>query len=71
MKVVIQVSEKDKAKAVGILFRHSPGTALPDRRFIISEQAVQALKGAGVEFTELSREGETPNLQGAVNGERI
>ena len=56
MKVVIQIAVSDKAKAWGLLVRHSPGTALPNRTFIVSEEAVRALGAAGIKFTEISRE---------------
>lgn len=68
MKIVIQVSPKDRAKAWGILVRHSPGMALPERKFIISEEALRALKKAGVKFQVISREG---ILTGEIAGERI
>ncbi len=68
MKTVIQVSVRDCAKAWGILVRHSPGMALPDRKFIISEEALRALKKSGVKFQEISREG---MLAGEVAGEII
>lgn len=56
MQMVIRVSAKDSAKAWAILVRHSPGMALPNRTFVISESAARALKKAGVRFTQLSRE---------------
>ena len=71
MKVVIQVEAKDNAKAWGVLVRHSPGIALPNRTFIISEEAVQALREAGVRFAEISREPEPLSFEGTVAGERI
>ena len=43
MKIVIQVSPRDSAKAWALLVRHSPGVALPDRTFVVSEEAVRAL----------------------------
>lgn len=52
MRVIIQVSKKDRAKAWGILVRHSAGTALPDRIFIVSEDAVKALRAEGVKLKE-------------------
>ena len=68
MKVAIEVDRRDKAKAWGVLVRGSPGMALPGGVFVVSEEAVRALRKAGVRFTELSREG---NLSGAAAGERI
>jgi hypothetical protein len=37
MKVVIQIAARDNAKAWSILVRHSAGTALPNRTFIVSD----------------------------------
>ena len=71
MRVVIQVTKKDRAKAVGVLLRHSPGTALPDRVFIVSEKAAQALRDQGVKFKEISREPGQPTADGVMSGERI
>ena len=68
MKVVIQVNPRDSAKAWALLVRHSPGVALPDRVFVVSEEAVRALRKAGIQFAEVSRETSVP---GAAVGERI
>ncbi|MEX0717151.1 MAG: hypothetical protein WD066_11205 [Planctomycetaceae bacterium] len=68
MKTVIQVAARDSAKAWGLLVRHSPGTALPNRTFVVSPEALRALRDAGVAFVELSRD--TASL-GAAAGERI
>lgn len=71
MKVVIQVAASDDATAWAILQRHSPGVALPNRTFVVSEGAVRALTKAGIPFTELSREPDSPARKGLVAGERI
>jgi hypothetical protein len=71
MRVVIRVAKKDRAKAWGLLVRHSPATALPDRIFIVSEVAARALKEAGIHFKEISREEGSPTSFGVVSGERI
>ena len=71
MKVVIQVAASDDAKAWAILQRHSPGVALPNRTFVVSDGAMQALAKAGIPFTELSREPDAPAREGLVAGERI
>jgi hypothetical protein len=68
MKTVIRVSPRDSAKAWALLVRHSPGVALPDRVFVVSDDAIRALREAGIRFTELSREA---NTSGAAAGERI
>jgi hypothetical protein len=71
MKTVIQMSEAEEAKALPILLRHSPGTILPNRIYVISEELAKTLREAGIQFTELSRESNTPRLQGVGSGERI
>lgn len=71
MKIVIQLSSREEAKALPILLRHSPGMVLPNRTYVLNEAAVQALRQAGVHFTELSREGVAPGLEGAATGERV
>jgi hypothetical protein len=50
MKVLIEVSAADDAKAWALMVRHSPGVALPNRRFIVSEDAVSALREAGIQL---------------------
>jgi hypothetical protein len=71
MRIVIRVAARDRAKAWELLVKHSPGTALPNRTFIVSEQAAQALKEAGVRFTEITREPGLPWTEGTLTGERI
>jgi len=71
MRVVIQVSKKDRAKAWGILVRHSAGTALPNRIFIVNEKAAQSLRQEGIKFKEISREPGEPTTAGVIAGERI
>jgi len=71
MKTIIQLSEVEEAKALPILLRHSPGTILPHRIYVVSDVAVQKLRAAGVQFTALSREANAPTLQGVGSGERI
>jgi hypothetical protein len=68
MKIVIQVSPRDSARAWSLLVRHSPGVALPDRVFVVSEEAVRVLRAAGIRFSELSREA---SVSGVAAGERI
>jgi hypothetical protein len=40
MKVIIQMSEAEEAKALPILLRDSPGMILPNRIYVVSEEAV-------------------------------
>ena len=72
MKVVIQISKKDRGKAWSLLVRHSSGIALRNRIFIISREAARALKKAGVKFTEIAREDVATEVNGVpVNEKRI
>jgi hypothetical protein len=71
MKTIIRLSEAEEAKALPLLLRHSPATVLPNRLYVVSEEAAKKLREAGVQFTELSREFNTPSLEGVGSGERI
>jgi hypothetical protein len=71
MNMIIQLSEVEEVKALPILLRHSPGTVLPNRIYVVSEDAAKQLRDAGVEFTALSRVSNAPTLEGAGLGERI
>jgi hypothetical protein len=71
MKIVIRVTDQDRARAWGFLVRHSAGTALPNNTFIVSDLAVVGLRNAGIDFTEISREGELVAAAGAPKSERI
>jgi hypothetical protein len=70
MKIVIQVSASDDAKAWDLLQRHSPGVALPNRTYIVADEAIRALTKAGIGFSEVSREPALWN-EGVGAGERI
>jgi hypothetical protein len=52
MKTIIRMSEAEEAKALPLLLRHSPGTVLPNRIYVISEEAAKKLREAGVQFTK-------------------
>jgi len=71
MRVIIRISAKDSTKAWALLASHSAGTALPDRTFIVSPEAVRALHDAGIRFTEISRDESDPAAEGVQAGERI
>ena len=62
MNMIIQLSEVEEVKALPILLRHSPGTVLPNRIYVVSEDAAKQLREAGVEFTALSRASKAPTL---------
>jgi len=70
VKVIIQLSAEEEVKALPILLRHSPGMVLPRRTYVLSEDALVALRRAGVDFSELSREAFVPSLEEAA-AERV
>lgn len=71
MAVVVQILAADDAKAWNLFQRHSPGMALPNRTYVVNEDAIKALREAGVRFTEVSRAAGRPRVQGALAGERV
>jgi hypothetical protein len=71
VKVVIRLTARQELKALPILLRHSPGMVLSDSTYVISAEAAQALRDAGVRFSEVSSEAAAPSGQGAVSGERV
>ena len=66
MKVIVHLTREEEVKALPILLRHSPGMVLPRRTYVLSEEALKALREAGIRFSELSREAATPNLEEGV-----
>ena len=70
MKIIIQLSREEEAKALPILLRHSPGMILPERTYVLGEDAVGSLRNAGIRFTQVSREAVAPCLE-EVAGERV
>jgi hypothetical protein len=70
VKVIIQLTAEEEAKALPILLRHSPGVVLPRHTYVLSDDALKALRAAGVKFSELSREAAAPSLEEAA-GERV
>ncbi len=71
MKLVIQIAPADDAKAWALLQRHSPGVALPNRTFVVSKDAADALRQAGIRFVVLSDESQALAEEGVAAGERI
>jgi hypothetical protein len=54
-KVVIQFSARQETQALPILLRQSPGMVLPERKYVISQEAAHALRDAGIGFTDLGK----------------
>lgn len=68
MKLAIQLSEAEEAKALPVLLRHSPGMVLPNRTYVISAEAAKSLGQAGIQFTKVSPEPDPPGAYGAMRG---
>jgi len=51
MKVIVHMTKEEEAKALPILLCNSPGMLLPHRTYLLSEDAVKALREAGVRFS--------------------
>lgn len=71
MKIAVRFTKAEELRAVSILMRHSPGMMLPDDIYVISTEAAEALRKAGVRFTEVTSEAAPPSREGAASGERI
>ena len=71
MNVVIQLSKEEEAKALPVLLRHSPGTVLRGRTYVISSAAEAELRQAGINYTAVSGDSGAPTLEGARSGERV
>jgi len=70
MKVIIRLTEVEELRALPLLLRHSPGMVLPNRTYILTEDALRVLRTSGIRFTEVSREAVAPSLEEAA-GERV
>lgn len=71
MQRAIQIDENDEARAMQVLFRRFSGTMLPNRTWLLDDDAVRALAAQGIAFTELNRPGQGPSPEGALAGERV
>jgi hypothetical protein len=71
MKVAVRFTKTEELKAVPILMRHSPGMMLPGDIYVLSTEAVEALRKAGVRFTEVTSEAVPPSREVVATGERI
>jgi hypothetical protein len=71
MNVAVRFSVDEELKALPILLRHSPGTVLADRTYIIDVSAAQALREAGVQFHDVQPQLNLPVVEDFPVGERI
>ena len=71
MKMIIRLSKKEELKAVPLLLRHSPGMMLRGRLYVLSAEAVQALRDHGIRFALVSSEAINSGIPGVDAGERV
>jgi hypothetical protein len=71
MKVIIHLTKEEETNALPLLLRHSPGMVLPNRTYVLSEDAVRVLRKAGIGFSELGRETLAPSLEEVVGGQSM
>jgi hypothetical protein len=71
VNIVVQFTAEEEAKALPILLRHSPGSILPNRTYVIEEAAAQALRDAGVAYREVRPQLNLSIVEDLSIGERI
>jgi hypothetical protein len=71
MKTAIRLTKAEESKALPILLRHSPGIVLENRTYLLSADAVAALRDAGIRFEEVGGESRPPSPEGVMAGERV
>jgi hypothetical protein len=71
MKVVIQFTVDEEAKALSFLLRHSPGTVLPNRTYIVERSVLKVLRDAGIAYQEITPRLSLPAIEEVPVGERI
>jgi hypothetical protein len=71
MNKVLQFSADEEAKALPILLRHSPGTVLSNRTYVVASSVVNVLRDAGIAFREVSPPLNLESFEDIPIGERI
>ena len=71
MSIVLQFTADEEAKALPVLLRHSPGMVLSNRRYVVENSVVQALRDVGIAFREISPQLHMPVFEDVPIGERI
>ena len=71
MNIVLQFTAEEEAKALPILLRHSPGTVLANRTYVVEQSAAQALQEAGIVFRKITPQLNMPIPEEVPIGERI
>jgi hypothetical protein len=70
VKVIVKLDEEEELKALPLLLHHSAGMILPNRTYILPEDALEILRAKCVRYCVVCREAVEPSLQEIV-GERV
>jgi hypothetical protein len=68
--IIVQFVEDEDAKALPILLRHSAGTILGNRTYVVNSSVGLALHAAGVEFREFQPHLHLPAIEDFSIGDR-
>jgi hypothetical protein len=71
VNIVLQFSAEEEAIALPILLRHSPGTILPNRTYIVDESVASVLRAANIVYREVRPQLNLPLVEDLTIGERI
>ncbi len=71
MNAVIQLTAEAEEAALPILLRHSPGTVLANRTYVVDAAVLALLREAGVAFREVTPHLNLPLIEDVSIGERI
>lgn len=71
MNMVLQFTEEEEARALPILLRHSPGTVVANRTYVVEHSAAAALQNAGITFRKITPHLNMPIPEEVPTGERI
>jgi hypothetical protein len=71
MSVVLRFTSDEEERALPILLRHSPGSVLSNRTYVVEDSVVQVLRDSGISFQEVVPPLNLPILEDIQIGERI
>jgi hypothetical protein len=71
MRIAVRIPPEQEAQAVAILYRHSPGVALPGHTYLIDPDALDRLIDEGVTVRRIAAAGSPRAAEGALTGERV
>lgn len=69
--MIIKVDARHGPEAWALLIRHSPGTALRDGIYVVSNEAARALQRARIRFSVIAKYPLRLPTKGRIKGKRI